>query len=272
MIGGDRCNQSNLFVHSFQSLLILLALTLPSIASAKPAEVSIGLKYKTNLMERGAVFYKNWQVLPVLYFGLFKNKLQVAPSKIEYNDFLVGNTIRGRTGLQLFTDDFLISTGAGRTVRNSRTTTVEWVNTLELFLPNYVGNLVTLQFWAAKALDQHKGVYAKFDFAVSIIKFLKDKARDRALALVEPQIFASIGFGDSRHNHYLYGTNVPNESALTDFEVGLRIVSPSKFDRYFPAFELSYFSVLDKDLKNGNLLVNDTSGYRAELTFAINIY
>lgn len=256
------------FCLSWLGALVLYLGVCSAAVGAKKAEVTVGAKYKTNLMERGAIFYKNWQVLPVIYFGFLENRLQVTANKVEYNDFLVDDVIRGRTGFQLFSDDFFIETGAERTVRNSRNTTIEWVNALEFFLPNYFDNVVTVQLWVAKDFDEHKGIYAKLDFAASIIKFWGDGA----LALIEPQVFANIGFGDSKHNLYLYGSNVPSESALTDFEVGLRIVSPIKFDRYFPSFELSYFSILEENLKSGNLLVNDTDGYRAELTLAINIY
>lgn len=254
----------------FLSLLLFIALVFPqdglARTSPKKTEVTIGLKYMTNIAERGAIFYKNWQVLPVIYFGFFNNRLQFLGNKLEYNDYLFEDVVRGRTGFQYFDDNFFLKTGADRTVRNSRPSTFEWINTLEFFLPNYFDNIVTMKMFIAYDLDEHNGIYGNFDLAASVVKFWGDDA----LALVEPQIFANIGFGDGKHNQYMYGSNI-TEAAITDFAVGLRIVSPIKYDRHYPSFELYYFSIFDDVLKNGNLLVGDTEGYRAELTLAVNL-
>lgn len=254
-------------------LLLLQIFLIPRFSWAdqrelKDFEWTLALRADSVLTDRGATLYRGYQVTPILFLGFFQNRVQIVNASIEYNDFLTKDMIRGRSKIHLVRDDPLYRThGESRGLRNSRDSTLEWVNALEFFVPDYFDNIFSAKLSYAQDFDEHKGAYLQFRPQLTLASLWVE----RGLAWIEPQLFFSIGYGNNRHNQFWYGTTAAGASAITDISYGISVLSPLKFDRYFATFEWMRYRVVNGFLAQGALLENQRQGFRASLQIGLNI-
>ena len=61
--------------------------------------------------------------------------------------------------------------------------------------------------------------------------------------LIEPNLAASLGWGDQEQNRYFYGPSAAG-SSISNASYGLWFVFPEEADRNYPIIQLQHFEVL----------------------------
>lgn len=241
----NRLKNSQLHQRLIIALSVWIVLFVSHKSFAEPhkkgliSSVNVGARYSSLLVERGVVFYNDFQIDPVLTLFLFDDRLEFLGNSLSYRDFIYSDSIRWRTRLRAISDDPLFpNRDSIRNASVGRKDTTEWVNSLEFFLGGYTNN-----YWAeidinySRDLSVHEGNY--------IDVFTKFKAGQFTLkkTLIEPNLVAGIGWGDKKHNQYFYGPS-DYRSGFTNFSIGFWIALPEKVDRFYPNLQLVYFSTI----------------------------
>ena len=212
-----------------------------------------GLKYSSLLMKKGVIFYRDFQVDPVITVFFLDDKIEFLGDSLSYRDFIYNDQIRMRTKLSSISDNPLIP--AHKSIKNkspNREDTAEWTNTLEFFIPSYGDQyLAEIDLNYSIDLIEHKGHSWEIATKVKLFDF---KLNNNTL---EPNLYLTYGGGDSKHNEYFYGTL--QKSGATHMSVGLWLNLPDKVDRYYPTVQLVYFTALD-DFKKGSLSQGRSEG------------
>ena len=94
-----------------------------------------------------------------------------------------------------------------------------------------------LDFEIARDLHAHKGFYLEAQSKIKITNFSVLKTE------IEPNLFGSIGWGDSKHNKYFYGPSAAS-SSFNNVSYGLRFAFPEESDRFYPIIQLTRFKVI----------------------------
>lgn len=212
-----------------------------------------GFRYSSLLMKKGVIFYRDFQVDPVITVFFFDDKLEFLGDSISYRDFIYSDQIRFRTKLSSINDSPLIP--AHKSIKDNypnRDDTTEWTNTLEFFVPGYGANyLAEIDLNYSIDLSEHEGHSWEIATKVKLFDF---KFKNNTL---EPNLYVTYGGGDSKHNEYFYGTS--NKSGATNLSAGLWLNLPDKVDRYYPTVQLVYFTALD-DFKKGTFSQGRSEG------------
>jgi hypothetical protein len=241
----------------------------PEASKKKKFNFSImaGGRASSNLERRGATLYDSWQLSPFLYFGFFEDRIQFLVNSIEYVDFLVPGLLRGRTGFFTVSDRPFFKTGGEPTgFRNQRRTSYEWTSTLELFLPERANEIGELDLIYSKDLKAHSGHYVEVMPRITLAQLFPDA---QGKPQIQPQLFASVGWGDRLHNSYQYGSEA-EMSGWNNFSYGLMVLAPTRLDSHYPVLTVSHYQVLGQS-KQGNWVADKTSGFNvsALVAFAI---
>jgi hypothetical protein len=212
-----------------------------------------GFRYSSLLMKKGVIFYRDYQVDPVITVFFFDDKLEFLGDSISYRDFIYSDQIRFRTKLASVNDSPLIP--AHKSIKDSypnRDDTTEWTNTVEFFVPGYGASyLAEIDLNYSIDLSEHEGHSWEIATKVKLFDF---KFKNNTL---EPNLYVTYGGGDSKHNEYFYGTT--NKSGATNLSAGLWLNLPDKVDRYYPTVQLVYFTALD-DFKKGTFSEGRSEG------------
>ncbi len=227
--------------------------------------LAVGTKLGSGLVVRGARTYEGVQAAPIVYLGFFDERIQIFGTGLEFVDFLVGEQLRARTKISFFGDDPLLKTAGPPDIQSSRPTVLEWTTRVELFLPSFRNPIVSLDAAYARELKANQGNYAELGAKISVGRFFLEKERPR----VEPQLFATLGYGDSRHNAFWYGAG--KGAGFSHVEYGIAVVSPARIDRHFPVFRLFRFDVLGNPTSGPGMLLAQTGGWQVEATVAFGL-
>lgn len=227
--------------------------------------LAVGAKLSNDVVRRGARLYDGVQASPVLYLGLFDNRVQFLVNSLEFTDFVYADMIRARTKINAVSDRPFLKTSGPLTARNARESSWEWTTRVEAFIPNFKEDWGQLDIAYAKDIKAHAGHYLEIVGRVTLARFYLENDRP----LIQPQAFAAIGWGDGRHNEYLYGSR--RQSGFNHVAYGLMLVSPSRIDPHYPVVQVYRYDVLGEANRSG-VLVSQTSGYHVDVTMAVGIF
>jgi hypothetical protein len=250
--------------------LFTLALLLGTLNSSafgyegKVFSVALGAKLANDVVRRGARLYDGVQASPLLYLGLFDERVQFFLTSLELNDFVVADRIRARTKVSAVSDRPFLETSGPLTIRNARQTSWEWTSRIETFFPSFQETWGQIDLAYAKDLKAHGGHALELTGRLTLarLKFEKEKP------LFQPQAFFTVGWGDERHNEYLYGAT--RGGGINHVAYGLMLLMPSRIDPHFPVVQLYRYDVVGGANRTGSLLTQ-TSGYHLDITVAVGI-
>lgn len=228
------------------AFVILIALAYEATAGPHHqgflSSVNLGARYSSVLQNRGVVLYDGFQIDPVIGIFFFDDRLEFVGDSIGYRDFIVADRLRLRSRIQSITDKPLYpAEEAIRRRSPQRDESQEWSAEAELFLPGYNSAYkAEMDFIYAKDLRAHQGNYWELKAKIKILDF---RFGDWA-PVIEPNIFASYGWGDAAHNQYFYGPDA-NWAGFNNASYGIWFAFPNEADRYYPIVQLKYFEVLN---------------------------
>ncbi|AZZ36391.1 hypothetical protein CIK05_06165 [Bdellovibrio sp. qaytius] len=221
------------------------------------SSLNLGVRYSSLLQNRGIILYKDFQIDPVVGVFFLDDKLEYLGDSIGYRDFIYSDKIRLRSRFVSITDKPLFP--AHEALKNSspsRKDTYEWANQLEFFLPGYNENYFSeIDISYAKDLVAHKGQYVELQSKTKLFDFVIPKMDTK----IEPNIYFSVGWGDDRHNRYLYGPTA-DVSEFNNLSYGFWFAFPDEADRFYPIVQIKHFEVLGQS-KDAEYAKNSNSGY-----------
>ncbi len=221
------------------------------------SSINVGIRYLSLLENRGVILYHDFQIDPVVGLFMFKDRLELFGDSIGYRDFIFEDKIRFRTRLLSITDKALFpnyeSIKSGLT---ERTDSFEWSNQLEFFLPSYNNEYASeIDISLNKDLLAHHGVYLNLQSKIKMFSFHSNVLNTTA----EPNLFFSLGWGDSAHNRYFYGPSA-NSSSLNNISYGIWFAFPEVSDRYYPIVQVRHFNTLGKN-SDGEYVIGRNEGW-----------
>ena len=226
--------------------------------------LAVGAKLSNDVVRRGARLYDGVQASPALYVGLFDHRIQFFVNSLELTDFVYSDVIRARTKINTVSDRPFLKTSGPLTARNARESSWEWTSCIEAFLPNLQEYWGQMDLAYSKDIKAHGGHYLELTGRVTLARMFIENEKP----MIQPQLFATLGWGDGRHNEYLYGS--ARESGFNHVAYGIMIVSPSRIDPHYPVIQLYRYDVLG-DLNQSGTLVSQVSGYHVDVTIAVGI-
>ncbi len=133
--------------------------------------ISLGGGFASLLEKRGVIYYKDFQIAPVVAAYFFDRRIEYLTDSIGYRQFLIEDRLRWRSSVHYINDDPLFPKHKNfmhRTV--DRAGTFEWMNRLELYLPSYSKYQGELDVGIAKDLKEHSGVYLEISGKIKIFE------------------------------------------------------------------------------------------------------
>ncbi len=250
-------------------LVVVAILVAPSLCfgyDGKLFSLAVGAKLSNDLVRRGARLYDGVQAAPILYVGLLDDRIQFLGNSLEYADFFVGDQFRARTKLAQVSDRPFLKTSGPLTARNARESSFEWTSRIEAFFPSFNTHWFQADLAYSKDIKAHAGHYLELTGRVTLGRFLLENDKPK----LQPQVFATLGWGDSKHNGYLYGAGA-NSSGFNHVAYGFMLVAPARTDPHYAVIQLYRYDVLGQSNRNGSL-VSQRSGYHLDITVALGIF
>lgn len=228
------------------------------LSLAMISSINVGVRYSSLLETRGVVQYRDYQIDPVVGVFAFDDRLEFLGDSLSYRDFVYQDKIRLRTQVASLTDQPLFP--VVDSIKNGspqRGDTYEWRNRAEFFLPGYNDNyLAEFDLGLAKDLSRHWGHYVDLQSKIKIFRFhMPGLDTD-----IEPNLFASIGWGDAAHNRYFYGPGA-GQDGLNNSSLGLWFAFPEESDRFYPIVQLIHFQTLGHKNRNADFAKNRDEGW-----------
>lgn len=232
------------------------------IAQAKPhnegllSSINLGVYYQSIVAKRGVIFYNDFDINPTIALFFFDDRLEFLGDSIGYRDFIIPDQLRLRTRLSYVNDDPLFP--ARQDLRNSfvdRENTFEIINSIEWFTPSYSKDYrAEIDLNWAWDIKEHHGHYLELLTKVKVSDF------DFLNTTIEPQVFASLGWGQKAHNQYFYGPSSDSDG-INNLSYGLWLTLPQTADRFYPIVLLSHFEVLGDKNKQAAYAQENNQGY-----------
>ena len=247
----------------FFSLLVLTPSKSWSNESFIIHDVDLGLQYSSLTEGKSVIFYKDFQIDPVLTFQFINQHFEFLGDNISYKQFIHNDNLMIRTRLVDISDQPLFPAHSSLK-KNSphRKSSYEWSNRIEYYLTSYHTHyLAEFDFEYGHDLFTHHGNY----FA------LESKIKLFSVNVFEPNLFVSLGSGDKKNNNYYYGEGSKNLS-LTNFSTGINLLVPEFVDRYYCMTKVNYFTVIGHENQNAAYAKNNNHGFLFTLTMTKTIY
>lgn len=222
-----------------------------------------------NLMEkRGVIYYKDFQVAPVVAAYFFDRRVEYLTDSIGYRQFLIEDKLRWRSSIHYINDDPVFPKHkAFMHQAVDRAGTFEWMNRLEFYFPTYSQYQGEFDIGLGKDLKEHSGIYLEFSGKIKVFeKTWNIISDDRS----EVNLFATVGYATQEHNEYLYGLGA--REGFTHLSTGIWINFPDRADRYTPIVMIKYFEVLDSQNRNASWAQNNNHGIMVTLVGALPVY
>lgn len=221
------------------------------------SSVNLGLRYSSLLESRGVIFYRDFQIDPVVGLFFFDDRVEFLGDSLGFRDFVAGKWLRLRSRLVSISDNPLFPANESIKAESpDRKDTYEWNNRAEFFIPGYDENyLAEFDIGHSKDFSAHRGNYIDAQAKVKIYRFRVPLVG----TLIEPNFFSSLGWGDSAHNSYFYGSD-RNSSGFNNFSYGLWFAFPEEADRFYPIIQVRHFQAIG-DYKNGQYSKGRNEGW-----------
>lgn len=255
---------------AFLLIALLTLLSAPSVVQAKAhnqgllSSINLGVYYQSVVEKRGVTFYDDFDINPTIALFFFDDRLEFLGDSIGYRDFVIPDQVRLRSRLSYVNDDPLFPARQER--RNNfvnRENTFEIINTVEWFLPSYSNDYrAEVNFNWAWDIKEHHGHYFELLTKVKVTDF------ELLNTKIEPQVFASVGWGQKEHNQYFYGPTA-DADGFNNLNYGLWLTLPEEADRFYPIILVSHYEVLGDKNKHAQYAEGNNQGYL--LTFIASI-
>ncbi len=255
-------------MNPIRNYLVLVSFLLASIAlpyDGKLFTLATGAKFSNDLVRRGALLYDGVQASPLIYLGMFDERIQFFGMSLELTDFVASDVLRLRTKINSVSDRPLFMTAGPLTARNARESSWEWTTRVEAFFPNFKTTWYQIDLAYSKDIKAHGGHYLELTARVTLGRFRFENEKPS----IQPQFFATLAWGDGRHNDYLYGTS-GQLGGLNHVAYGFMLVSPSRIDPHFPVVTFYRYDVLGDANRAGSLL-SQYAGFHLDVTVAFGI-
>jgi hypothetical protein len=205
------------------------------------SSVNLGIRYSSVLENRGVIFYRDFQIDPVLGLFFLDDRVEFLGDSIGFRDFVVKDWLRLRTRFVSITDKPLFpSIDSIRNGSPQRPDTYEWSNSAEIFIPGYNSRyLAEIDITYAKDISANHGNYLELQSKIKLTDFRIPKVGTK----VEPNFFSSIGWGDGALNQYYYGPSA-DSAGLNNVAYGLWFAFPEEADRYYPIIQIRHFEAI----------------------------
>lgn len=219
------------------------------------SSLNLGARYSSVLENRGVIFYRDFQIDPVLGLFLFDDRVEFVGDSLGYRDFVVKDLLRLRTRLVSISDNSLVpSYDSVMSGLPDRPDTYEWSSTAEFFFPGYSDHyLAEIDFTYAKDIAQSYGNYLEIQAKAKLFDF------KIAGTKLEPNFFSSVGWGDSAHNRYFYGPSA-DSAGLNNLAYGIWIALPEEADRFYPIIQIRRFQTLG-EFRNAEFAKGRNEGF-----------
>jgi len=233
-------------------ILCLAGFTLCLSSEAKILKIAGALKLDSNLNRRGATLYSGIQISPIFYLGLFDEHVRWLGTNVSLVSSPIKEIFRVQTKVAYVRDQplFVVASDS-KNFRHNRPDTWEWTTTLQLRFPNFRKQTYALDLSYAKDIDAHRGDYLEISGRLTLAGLIPT---DTGYAF-QPQLFASLGFGGSRHNEYQYGSGAVGTDP-NNLRIGLYIISTARVDSDFPLVSFYYYRVLGSNNRSGSRVVD----------------
>lgn len=204
------------------------------------SSLNLGARFSSVLQNRGIIFYRDFQLDPILAIFLLDDRVEFLGDSIGFRDFIAGDWLRFRTRFVSITDKPLFP--AHDSIKDSspdRNDTYEWENSLEFFFGGYGKH-----YRSELDLRYAKGIgYAHGHYFESQAKYkLTDFRLPGAGVKIEPNVFGLVGVGDLEHNLYFYGPGAV--AGFNNLAYGLWFAFPEEADRYYPIIQIRRFETI----------------------------
>ena len=221
------------------------------------SSLNLGIRYSSVLENRGVIFYRGFQIDPVVGAFFFDDQVEFLGDSIGFRSFVAKDWLRLRTRLASITDEPLFPVrDEVRASSPHRRKTYEWSNRAEFFLPGYNDKYRTeVDLGYSRDISAHNGTYLDLQTKVKLLDFRIPGTQ----TLIEPNAYTSIGWGDASHNRYFYGPSA-NESGFNNFSYGLWFAFPEEADRFYPIIQLRHFQALGPN-RNGEYAQGRNEGW-----------
>ncbi len=203
------------------------------------SSINLGTRFSTLMHRRGVIFYKNYQFDPIVSVLFLDDKIEFVGDSLGYRDFVYKDKVRLRSRFVAISDDPLFPHDENiHEFSPQRKDTREWTNAVEIFLPGYNENYVSeINISLAKDIQAHSGYYAELLAKLKVYSFSAIKMD------FEINAFSSLGWGDEKHNAYIYGPDV-RRSGFNNWMKGLWLTLPNRADRFYSIIQLAHFQAL----------------------------
>ena len=204
------------------------------------SSLNLGIRFSSILEKRGVIFYRDFQIDPVLGLFFFDDRVEFLGDSLGFRDWVVKDLLRLRTRFVSITDQPLFpSHDSIRSSSPSRSDTYEWANSAEFFFPGYNQNPQgELDIGFAKDISAHHGHYLDLQGKLKIFESRLPLSETK----IEPNLYASVGVGDLLHNQYFYGPS--SDAGFDNISYGFWIAFPKEADRFYPIIQLVHFETI----------------------------
>lgn len=205
------------------------------------SSINLGTRFSSMLTSRGVALYGDFQFDPVVALFFLDDRVEFLGDSIGYRDFVWDQRLRLRARYQSVSDDPLFPRNESvRSGYPDREDTGEAQVYAELFLPCYCSAYrAEIDFGFAQDLSAHKGRRLELQTKVKLLSGRLPFAD----TLVEPNVFAKLGFGDGAHNRYFYGSGAA-DFGLSELTYGIWLALPEEADRYYPIVQIARFETV----------------------------
>lgn len=206
------------------------------------SSLNLGVRYSSVLQNRGIIYYRDFQIDPVLGLFFLDDRVEFLGDSLGFRDFVAGDWLRWRTRLVYLTDKPLFpahdSIKAGAPQRSD---TYEWENSLEIFFGGYSSRyFAELDFRYSKEIGDKYGHYLESQLKVKITDFRVPGTGVK----IEPHVFGALGMGDYHHNRHFYGPGA--HDGINNYAYGLWFAFPEEADRYYPIIQIRRFETVGR--------------------------
>ena len=261
-------------------LLFSIFLNLNVYASTNPFElkefyecsfcsIKIGIKAQSQTDSRGVILDRNAQVMPGIAGYFFNNQLEVLPTAISYFHYIDEPNLRFRYRLYQVTDKSVIRLQNKNTDDYvHRPNSTEAQIRLESFLGGNDENYIAeFDLSYAKDISAHWGDYLELLFKFKLETYKLEKYK----LTLEPNFYASVGWGTSSHNQYFYGPSASQDN-INNYAYGIWLAIPNRADRYYPIVLLKKFGVIGSQNSQSEYAKNHNDGVSLSFIYSTIIF
>lgn len=221
--------------------------------------IAVGAKAESVLTKRGLITYGSKQIIPIFAIDLINPNLQFIGSSLFYKyNFSENLNLRLRYNFNASNDTPLYETSENEDKRIEREKTQEIDTMLE-----YESNSIYSRIIYSKDIVEHNGAFIDTHIRYALFE---NKIGKKNLNL-KTNIFFEAGYGDHKHNEYLYGND---ESGVTYQSYGINLSTPEVIDSFWPVIQIEHFELLNSAIDG--IYVDEKSGYKFSALMAFKIW